>query len=649
MDSRIRALFLIVFLITLDGSSSEVFGSPLGTLPVSQGNLPPAARELLEGRVVFESVALRNLCSFDRVALSPSARYFVAWYSSAERPATTKFTDVGRAVLGATSCLTRDAGSNCNLVRFNALSPFSVPQWTKDETRLYIVHQPKGLFQFAVAGPGEVSADTKPPVPVNSSILLDRPYTLQVRGATSESGQDRAALYARYGDAISKLTDRYYVHSLTFDGRGHVGATLVDKTTLDLVFMTPSALASSGAKSVHLADARVWSTADGTIVDGLGYTAWLGPSGHGPVDLSFSRPIFESGTGQVIGVYGDRSAQFFAPTEDADRAGKFIAEILSQYPGDFIRAVSVSYQAHATLIDLGNAFGETTVAVDRGDREPQSYVCPSERPSANAYALAIENIGSTSWPVWAHYYRQKNAPLGLVVFFHGGPESAAYADHYAATISRYLGFGYDVLVPEYSGSFGAGLETSQRLARLGPLAIEKDIRAIADYLHSSSPRTYRLRVFHGESFGAVYFLAEQAQLGNLFDKFVLLAPYLRHRDPAEWTKSWPLGGYSPDFQYLDEKYSMGIDRPNKGTLVRWMERRIKQLQIKHPTLAIFAASDVVSKPQDLPTAQTNPLLVVKTSPNSFHELLPSFPQTWDLIGPFLAASMPGTQNGRPRP
>lgn len=609
-----------------------------------------------------------DICTYNKISLSPSGHFLAVGYNSVEGPIIdaqklpirslngkeiTPIRGGGSIVVTPTSCITADAEGHCwHQTKLSVSDSMSLPVWGHDDDTFFVVARPHGLveitrknatmFRYAATHPVASSDET-------SRAVID-PLYFRGRGAVSAPDTAEDISQRRLGDLWNRVLHGATTRGKFYDSTGYIGTTRLTKE-----HSIVTKLGKDGREytlpvsSFLLEPVTVWhSYAQNGKSDYLAFTSstlfrltkqdsetasWV------PVKTApFSKPIFESASGAVIGTYTDQIIKPLTlnPTFSSVAADA-VRYVMAQ---DGFSIVDASYSATGkTLVVLiSDIFGRKKYAAFRADGRPVSaYTCRNTDSMVYKFTAApvehrvsVINVGSAAWPLWSHYYQGKGKRKGIIVYLHGGPGASYNAAKSDQQLGNLLIEGYDVLIPEYSASGGVGFDVMSRLAHHGGVAIDTDMGLVADWIAHTGKQKYPSAVLLAESFGGLFYWSRAVE-HNAFQKVILQVPYLI---PRKYRDALPPGTDKARIAFNDARYEVLIDEhADKELLHQWIDNRTKRRNTLPRTLAIFAHKDYASRPGDLPR---NPNIRVFWSKYE-HGYVPQDPRVWDEITAFLHA------------
>lgn len=578
-------------------------------------------------------------CGFDRITISPSGIYAAFWRRQADIRLGSRGTETGDAVVVNLDCLRRHRSFRaCQAVHIESLGSIHYPMFAESSHELSVKDSRLGLITHKIRyySDGLQILSSK-----RENIAAKQANPLQFYG-------ERPVFNGGYISHIERAFSSLKAHSdktlrmiqLSLDRDGLQGLLAESSVELKLtVFDSGGQSWSSDVPSAFLAHASVGRSVDGRVMltaDGVAMTQGKDgklkevPNAEGVL----RRPLIEAVTGRIVGFFGEKKIERFdgeniVPWKELS----FVERSLQtdEYIIDASTSIAPSGNAKHLAAITGDVWGRRKLHVSSAGGVGRSFSLSCGQvenlPEIND---EIVDIGDVDWPVVAKLYRGPGQRRGLVVFIHGGPGASAGFGNYLPTTQFYLREGYDVLIPEVSGSVGRGVPLSSRLKALGADAVQRD----ADYISAYSKmmrRKYTVIVAHAESFGAVTWLWTHRQ-PSTFDKSILLVPLLNLREPEDWTKYHQLGGYSPKFQRAFESTFFGEDGSRRKFAGAILGRASDDTESSN-TLIIQAKNDPTSRPEDTAKITSNGAKLVTT--NTFHAGITADPETWKSIRKFL--------------
>lgn len=541
-------------------------------------------------RVWAEDAGIYDICSYNKISLSPSGRFFAAGYNGVEGPIisarnlpistlgdrkVTPIRGLASIVVAPTSCITADAEGHCwHQTKLSVSDTMSLPVWGHKDDTFFVVARPHGLVEFARKNATMFRYSATHPIALSdttSRYVID-PLYFRGQGAVSSADIATDISRGKWGDIWKHVLFGETTRGKFYDRTGYIGtARLTEKNTIVTKLGRDGREYTLPVSSFLLEPVTLWhSYAQNGNSDYLAFTsssmfrlvnrdmknaAWV------PVKTApFSKPLFESASGAVIGTYADQIIQpLTADQTFSGIAADAVRYVMAQ---DGFSIVDASYSASSkTLVVLiSDVFGRKKYAAFHvGGRSASTYACRDTDTMMYKFTappvehrVSVINVGSAAWPLWSHYYQGKGQRKGIIVYLHGGPGASYNVQEAGKQFDELLIDGYDIIVPEYSASGGVGLDVMSRLAHNGGVAIDTDMGLITDWIAHTGKQKYPNSVLFTESFGALFYWSRAVE-HNAFQKVILQAPYLIPRMAGD---THPPGTNKARIVFNDKRYKI---------------------------------------------------------------------------------------------
>ena len=604
-----------------------------------------------------------DVCLETNMALSPDGRYALVWdgYSI---PMNGGVVASGNAeVLDLDCALAR--GKDCQAVRLDPGATMEPLGWSADSRALYIVHRKGGgaAMNPSVAGPSRITRYTVQPdepvwvrrdgeamaaIPPEAAIWMGGP--LQPGSVEEIAG----SLHASLAQVSSARPTGSLLQGFGFRSSGGVYALFSDADDAS----THAFLGGPGVDPIRLPplemleDPSLGKTEGGEVVlTSLGVWRPVGGSaGRERTSMAgfYSRPVTWSDSGALAGTFGERWLRLQSDDPTSRRLTRAVFELLDQNPRAAIRGLSVNRSGRAMLNIADDQGRSTSYLLDVTTGRSMSYRCaPFDEPLSSsgitflgkasetpATLTTVISLGTAERPLFGQLLTSPTGPgRSLAVVYRGGPLSSLAFPFNRDTVEHYRSLGFDVLVVEYSGTVGAGLEITERLARSGGPGLEADAERVRRYV-AASP--YAFRVLHAESFGGVMALADPRRDAAVYQARVMLVPWTRWRRPGDWV-SERLGTQISTASMVSFQ-TMAFGREGaRGDLRRWINRKRQAWTPIIPTFAYYAPKDVQISSDDLAGVKSDKLHIV-VAPKTTHGMIGMDESVWASIKGNLAAA-----------
>jgi len=234
-------------------------------------------------------------------------------------------------------------------------------------------------------------------------------------------------------------------------------------------------------------------------------------------------------------------------------------------------------------------------------------------------------LGERRWPIVLTIASPPHS-IGTAVIFPGGPGEGIDQIFEHSSARHFLAAGYRIVAVDYSGSGLDGRRISNRLVPDPLTALARDAEVLAN--NWTRLTLGRDTIIAGESFGAI----PAALLANRIPgtRLVLIAPFLRHRDPSVWLSNPIAEAYQRTF----EATALNLGSP---ILANAFQRRLDEtfgaLDPKM-TLVVSGTRDKISPPEDLASVSTGRAASAKVFAS--HEFITGSDDTWAAVTSWLA-------------
>ena len=318
-------------------------------------------------------------------------------------------------------------------------------------------------------------------------------------------------------------------------------------------------------------------------------------------------PIIDTDEDQVVGF---RQVEGYL-TVDPETDPELRRRLVGSHRKGLTMNMSVSSATDSVIYKyLDWEHDEARVAIhdDAGDRDLLS--CPVDRTWTHR-PMSISLPSERGGRLATLLHSTKANPKGVAVLYHGGPRATAFYWQNTMFANALLEMGYDVVIPDYPGSYSRRISDSIALREGGKKHIEEDLRAVKRYLDT----TYadQEKIFVGTSAGAMMFtISSQNENLSFFDEYILIVPWVR---PVHSTglSIWSDG---PSASTISDKARnhfidmFGVDvfreRSFFSEAAEDMERRCYAENVT----AIFASRDKSSSPDHLGLCRDTAKIVV---------------------------------------
>lgn len=185
-----------------------------------------------------------------------------------------------------------------------------------------------------------------------------------------------------------------------------------------------------------------------------------------------------------------------------------------------------------------------------------------------------------------------NTSKKTILYFFGGPSGQFQNEFYGETINHLIEKNYEVVVPYYGGSIGAGLEVSRKFYSNPLKSVESDSKNIAEYIKKNQ----QIDII-AYSFGAVAAINFAFRYPDKVDNIILVAPYIQHRDPSEYRTTLKSITYQRALENSWFGDEADITRPNLRKFLNSSYKNLENSKVK--IHFIFGDLDKLSKFEDI--------------------------------------------------
>lgn len=571
---------------------------------------PTTVRELNPPVTVTRGETALDLCKGSKLSLSPSGRYIATFQLRLS---------IGKSpIVFPTDCLR--SGLPCNGWNIHSISGVDGFLWSSNDTA-YLVPGDGPVRRFR-PNDGVLSVD-------RVTVLADTPDDIGREGLIDDRADRWVARSEALGVNYTLIGQSGWgqeVHSALLD-RGTHRVVLAD--TLGGLRQTDiTAHWAERITPVHDRSGQLYLVADGLLqrVDGSDARPAL-------PELYQPRPILDASTGALAGGFDDRTV--------VDLDGQaWDKGLLDDLPSGLDRIESVTF---------ASATGVVAVRVLRLDgrsefrfRQPDGHVrrleCPApvqiQPPPQLGFKLPplepiiaapvlVENWGTEARPLPVRRRILPGRTRGTVLFWDGGPGSTFAMGGAGSVEQRWLRLGFNVAVIDGTGS--NGIELGRRLREEQLPAVLTDARDAARHVADSEISGTPILI-QGTSFGAIGAAEMARHLANLTPTappaLFLVSPWLAYRNPSDYGDRLDFirGSLNIDYATRSEVATFGnVASPDGRGYADQMAVWRKDFVYDGPVLAIFGATDAVSRPEDLwPSATGSAQTQILIVPNRGH-------------------------------
>lgn len=551
-----------------------------------------------------------DLCQGTQLSLSPSGRYIAAWrfrISVGDGP-----------VVFPLDCLR--SGSPCSGWAIRSTSGVEDFLWSRDDEGHLIPGD--GPVRRFLPDEGGLLVDRK-------TVLADAPDDVGRLGLVDDGAGRWVARAEELGDRYSLIGQSSWagrIHSALLDRESH-RVVLADSTG-GLVETDVTAHWAERITPAHDVSGRLYLTASGLLhrQDGSDFQPAL-PRLYQP------RPIVDASTGALVGGFSDHS--IVGLDGQAWDEGLF-----DDLPSGLDRIESVAFASAtgslaARLLRLD---GQSEIRIRLHGGGSRRLECPAperlQPPSRFGFRLPplepiiaasslVENWGTEERPLPVKRRILSGSARGTVLFWDGGPGSTFAMGGAGSVEQRWLRLGFNVAIIDGAGSHG--IELGRRLREEQLAGVLTDARDAARHVASSDLSGTPL-VIQGTSFGAIAAAEMARSLADITPttppSLLLVSPWLAYRHPSVYSDrlEFGRGRLNIDYAARSEVATFGaISSPDGRGYADQMADWRQDYAYDGPVLAIFGATDAVSRSEDLwPSAVASFQTRVLVVPNRGH-------------------------------
>jgi pimeloyl-ACP methyl ester carboxylesterase len=179
-----------------------------------------------------------------------------------------------------------------------------------------------------------------------------------------------------------------------------------------------------------------------------------------------------------------------------------------------------------------------------------------------------------------------------ILYFFGGPAGQFTNEYPGEFIRRASSNRYDIIIPYYGSSVGAGLNVSRKFHKNPDASVSEDSVNISSYISKEKVDIVAY------SFGAIPAISFATMFPQKVRNLIIVAPYIFHRDPHSYIEN----SYKADYQTSIENSWFGTEdnekRPKFNKFLINSYLKLSKSGVK--TYFVFGKNDRVSKFTDLP-------------------------------------------------
>jgi pimeloyl-ACP methyl ester carboxylesterase len=590
-----------------------------------EGNSRPADESLPSPAVSLVDAA-DALCSATHYALSPDGRFVASWVGRDGLPPLYTTRTIASASITPLDCL---GAASCRSWQITQFELFDRLTWGADGQRIFVFDRLRRVHRILLnelaTGPLTYADTARLPPGLNDRLLI--------HGATpSRTAADELARLSP-----SPLADTFLAYRpsaptewrpeiAAFDAGGLVAALVSDarfdyrRVAADGAIegpLFPRPLANH-IQPVRTTGGEVRFAAAGSLLRLDDAVTIESP------DPGYAQPVLDADTGAMVGWNSERN---IALPENFSWLRRRVTDALNRSESSSLRNVQVLTERDLAWVSLLHfREGEEFMLLGPNNTE-KALRCGI--PSDDTIGSRRFVLGEGAQRLFLREWRSESTDRGVVVFFHGGPDGTLAQDNYRRDILSFVDAGFRVLAVDYSGSTGATFDLARRLSVRGIDAIRADAALLSEYLNQQS---YPNVVVYGASFGSVAAAALIERAPHLVDGVVLVAPYLRYRDPSIWGGRRQMSGRDIVYQRrFDEVFVAQPD--SRRSVARWLQGLPARWPANIRTLLVFGELDPVSQAADwIPVL---PKVSVIEFPAQTHEGVLVSSTTRDEVAHFL--------------
>ncbi len=562
-------------------------------------------------------VSDKDISSVSTVHYSPTGRYLIA--ASDEQTAGFLVRSSKVSVVIDTTCIQKQDLRNCSF-KIEGLDSARIISWSSTDSYFYFVDNNHQIDRAVINSPTSVIITERVPVFKDALLALNDMGTTSARSGAAFSRK----ILALYGKASELKKSKTILNYGIFHGKPYF--ILSDKHTLNTSVTIGPTSKTLPVDRPFLSYPKIIGRQSNeiSIVD----TGWKVPVSnayHNEAHLeSLEYKNIVDGPDDCLELrYTYKELLFKCRSPLINSAKTAIVNILMRFPSLYISDMSFFNDSYTAI--LRDTFGRTTLIYGNkratrefGERDYQDLTAP---------VTMFENLGSEEWPIVSAIIKPK-ITKGTVFYFGGGPAVSIANSMGSYTVRSYLDRGYTVVVVGYSGSVGAGVSTSNRLAAYGATSFIKDRDAVSNYVTKKDLKGPI--IVHGESFGGAAALAAAVGIVKAKPILIEVAPFFVPRDPRLRVSDDSFHSINYSFQGLWERSAFGIkNETDRKAFSETVASFVKSIPCYHRSLVILSKGDNKSQIEDIPSSllcDNNAMYV-----NSSHSFITASPVLWRLI------------------
>ncbi len=568
------------------------------------------------------------LCNASKITLSPSGAYVVAWTPAAESQLSATMTYGGPpyATVAALPCLLR-AERMCPVTQLILPLTFRSVSWTLDDELLLMPGE--GSIKRWRPGARQVE-DAAPAIPVS-----DRSRITLSGLAPAEALKELRGL--------AEFSEGFRVGPISY-WRGRWFGAFLNRSDhrLDLVdeLSAPRRRLRMKLSARFVGERAVWAhdkTGQSYLAGGGAFHKIHGETVSAVFPaLVNPEPIYNAGTGDLIGAHDDREIRFLDASDDPG-----LPPLGPRHA--YYASITVNPSAAAYAYVLKQSDGGHQIGIGRAGQAALIQCDSTPYKSVPGHQVGMEEWGTSEWRLSARTATLDGDARGTAVIWIGGPGGTVARGGAEFFEEAWLRRGFNAVTIEGSGALGP--ELGQRLLEQGIDALVLDGRTAAAHVATHLPPGARV-VVEGSSLGAIAASTMAQELDRLRGAeapaaLLLVAPWLVYRAPATIDRRHDFRRTNADFARISERASFGPMRSTTGDgfadrMARWRE----SFTWNGPILAQFGNLDALSRPTDLWTAALrSPRTTVVVSEGG-HQVAGSGPKANEQVEAWLRASGP---------
>lgn len=593
---------------------------------LSQSRVMPSLDKTIPFYVTLHRDLLRAASSSE-VIFSPRGKYVLFRTDSLRLAPYVRGARGDSVILLSSDCLFRASHPRCPIATLETPIGIQSAYFSDDDSRFFALDGLNRVTMWSVDGVLSGSDGSL----LDQSKLQFRTSPLRIAGSTPSQSADaeKVRLTKEAFRAFTKgeySRGEYELSAISVDSRGWVGSVYAD-SQLSTTVQTSDHKFDLEIGLPYIVGAQVYRSATELAVLGKFGLYSLVKARPSLIENARAgiRPVLDPLSGMVIGDHNETSVNLYRSRINIPPPGGSTTSLWA------LAFDPTRYRAVVITQTLGK--GQDLWIYGSKKMLPTQICCATPVPKTVLKRELVE-LGSDEYPLPARRYLPRDPNGRYLVLLHGGPVSSAQYDNETEIVESATGLGFTVLTLDFSGAGSPSPGVSTRLANLGATAIEMDSKLLSSYLASIRATN---AVFYAESYGAIYFSALKQD--PAFSDFVLVAPWLRHRDPGAWIRD---SDGSPDEaqssywrRHERSVFGVGLEEGPRG-LASLMNGVRADCRTRGDLLIVVGEKDLRSRKEDLGSCLTIPKSkVVEISGKDHGDTLR---ESWSPVQSFLTSS-----------